>query len=107
VLVSLYQGFIDHMLMWSKLDPDLERRNIRAVKEWAQRAEPLLYAPRWMLQRAVRVMDAAIKGEEIGSGLVLEFDAATVWKKWWSRCERLSKIRQRGSRSGRRRCRMC
>jgi hypothetical protein len=32
-----------------------------------------------MIQHGVRVLDAAIKGEEIGNWLVPDFDAAAAW----------------------------
>jgi hypothetical protein len=34
-----------------------------------------------MIQHGVRVLDAAIKGEEIGNWLVPDFDAAAAWAK--------------------------
>ena len=67
------------MLMWVKFDPDLERSNIRAATEWAYKTGPPSYAPRWMIQHGVRVLDAAIKGEAIGNGLLPDFDAAAAW----------------------------
>jgi hypothetical protein len=34
-----------------------------------------------MIQQGVRVLDAAIKGEAIGNGLLPDFDAAAAWAK--------------------------
>jgi hypothetical protein len=90
------------MLMLARFDPDLERSNARAVTEWTLNAGPPLHAPRRMVQHGVRVLDAAIKREEIRGGLVSDFDAASAWTKEEESLLALVEDGQRGSKSGRR-----
>lgn len=78
-------GGIRDILVWGRFKPDRQRADLAAVADWAKRTAPPTYAPRWMVQHGMAVLQSALAGGEPGSGLVPDFDAAQAWRKGYEK----------------------
>jgi len=83
--VLFESGGIKDILLWGRFKPDMQRADLLAVADWAKRTAPPSYAPRWMVQHGIAVLQSAVAGGEPGSGLAPDFDAAGAWRKGYEK----------------------
>ncbi len=78
-------GGIKDITDWGTFKPDMQRADLSAVADWAKKTGHPSYAPRWMIQHGMAVLQGALRGSEPGSGLVADFKAEEAWRKGYER----------------------
>ena len=78
-------GGLKDILNWGRFKPDMQRADLSAVADWAKKTGHPSYAPRWMVQHGITVLQSAIAGGEPKSGLVPDFDAEKAWRNGYEK----------------------
>lgn len=78
-------GGIKDIIDWGTFKPDMQRADLSAVADWAKKTGHPSYAPRWMVQHGMAVLQSAIAGTEPGGGIIADFNAEEAWRKGYER----------------------